>query len=127
MSGVTIYIGNLRYKRDEDGIKKLFERYGKVDYVDLITDPKTKLSKGIAFVRMPVKKQALYAIDKLNGREIDGRTLKVSVAQDRFERPVKSGAKVARKPINEEFDQKKKPIRKRREKGLKVLFNYLNS
>jgi RNA recognition motif-containing protein len=127
MSGVTIYIGNLRYKRDEEGIKKLFERYGKVDYVDLITDPKTKLSKGIAFVRMPVRKQALYAIDKLNGREIDGRTLKVSVAQDRFEQPVKAEAKVARKPIKEVLEQKKKPIRKRREKGLKVLFNYLNS
>lgn len=127
MSGVTIYIGNLRYKRDEEGIQKLFEKYGKVEYVDLVKDPKTKLSKGIAFVRMPVRKQALYAIDKLNGREIDGRTLKVSVALDRFETPIKTGAKVAKRPTEDQDQNKKKTIKKRREKGLKVLFNYLNS
>lgn len=127
MAAVTVYIGNLRYKRDEEGVKKLFERYGRVDFVDLVKDPKTKNSKGIAFVRMPIEKQALYAIDKLNGREIDGRTLKVSIAQDRFE----NTARVAKKPksngAKEEEQQQRKPIRKRKEKGLKVLFNYLNS
>jgi U11/U12 small nuclear ribonucleoprotein SNRNP31 len=78
----TIYIGNLNYKRDEDGIKRLFSKYGHVSFVYILKDKKTKLSKGVAFVDMPNKTKAIEAISVLNGSEIDGRTVKVSIAQE---------------------------------------------
>ena len=45
-SVTTIYVGNLRYKRDEKDIKKMFEQYGKVAYAKLVIDEKTQKSKG---------------------------------------------------------------------------------
>lgn len=79
---VTIYVANLNYKRDEDGIKKLFSPFGKVKDVYILTDKKTKLKTGVAFVRMFNKDEAKEAIKKLNGKEVDGRSLKVSIAED---------------------------------------------
>lgn len=79
---VTIYVGNLNYKKDEEGIKKMFSTFGRVKDVYILTDAKTKLKKGIAFVRMYKMDEAQKAINSLNGREIDGRTLKVSKAID---------------------------------------------
>lgn len=77
---VTIYIGNLNYRKDEESIKKMFSPFGKVKDVYILVDAKTKLKKGIAFVRMYKNDEAQKAINYLNGREIDGRTLKVSKA-----------------------------------------------
>ena len=62
----------------------MFQRYGTVSYVRLIANSKSKNSKGIAFVQMPVKKDADKAIEALNEHLIDGRTLKVSIALDKI-------------------------------------------
>lgn len=82
-SVTTIYVGNMSYEKTEIEIKALFETYGKVNYVKLIKDNKTHNSKGIAFVQMPAKKEAQMALTKLNGMQVDGRTLKVSIAQEK--------------------------------------------
>lgn len=81
---VTIYVANLNYRRDEDGIKELFAPYGYVKSVKIVyKEDKTKKT-GIAFVQMTNEEKANKAISELNGKIIDDRTLKVSVAIDRF-------------------------------------------
>lgn len=79
-NGMTLYVGNLRYSRDEKGIKFLLSKFGKVKSVKLVIDFRTKKSKGFAFVEMATTKAGREAIQKLNGTEVDGRTLKVSEA-----------------------------------------------
>ena len=58
----------------------MFEKFGVVNYVKLVKDSSTQLSKGIAFVQMLNRKHAKQAISILNDSELDGRTLKVSIA-----------------------------------------------
>ena len=78
----TIYIGNLRYTKKSADIKEMFKTYGDVSYVRLVMNKKTRQSQGIAFVQMPCSKATKKAISDLNGKEVDGRTLKVSIAKD---------------------------------------------
>ncbi len=105
----TVYVGNLRYTVKENAIKRMFERYGEVSYVRLIVDPKTQMSKGIAFIQMPDKQKANNAITSINGREINGRTLKVSIAKDN-DSPQPFIAKPKEEP------KEIKPIQKRQRK-----------
>ena len=76
----TIYVGNLNYNKSEQGLLEIFRKYGYVNFVRVSRDKQTHRSKGIAFIQMQNKKSALKAIDELNGTQLDGRTLKVSVA-----------------------------------------------
>lgn len=80
----TVYISNLSYNRDSDGVKNLFTPYGSVKYVKMIVDPKSNNSKGMAFVKMSSVLEATKAIKDLDGVEIDGRRVKVnfSIPQD---------------------------------------------
>lgn len=132
----TIYVGNLKYNKTEKQVQELFGRFGSVKYSKIVLDPKTGKGKGIAFVQMPNKKHAREAIEKLNGTQIDGRTLKVSVASERnpekFEeiRAARSIAKAQSKNVTPEVNtetQKPRPSRRKRDKGLKLLFNHLES
>ena len=120
-SFTTIYIGNLVYSKSEGAIKKLFTPYGKVINVKIVLDQETQRSKGIAFVQMTQIEDATEAIKSLNGKKVDGRTLKVSIAQERNNKVV---AKVPRRANKEEPTNKKKP-KKRKVKGLDILFDYL--
>jgi len=79
-----VYIGNLSYKRDTFGIMKLFKPFGYVVKVNLIQDEKEERSKGIAFVEMQTIKAAKDAVKALDGRVLDGRTAKVSIAAERI-------------------------------------------
>jgi RNA recognition motif-containing protein len=74
----TVYISNLSYDRDVDGVKNLFTRYGSVKYVKMILDPRTNNSKGMAFVRMSSVAEASKAVEGLNGADIDGRKVKAN-------------------------------------------------
>ncbi|MBL7137674.1 MAG: RNA-binding protein [Bacteroidales bacterium] len=78
---MNIYVGNLSYKVDEADLKQLFEEYGEVSSVNLISDKYTGQSKGFGFVVMDNKEEALKAIQELNGREIDSREIKVNEAR----------------------------------------------
>ena len=117
----TIYVGNLNYKRDEVGLKKIFSKYGKVQSVKLIIDQSKQQSKGIAFIKMKRPEQAKMAVKGLNGQVIDGRTLKVSLALSRT--PVKT----ASKEVTEEEETSVRAKVKKPKKGLGQLFDYLNS
>jgi RNA recognition motif-containing protein len=77
---MNIYIGNLPYKTEESDIKTLFEQFGDVQSVKLITDKSTGRKKGFGFVEMD-DTAGQSAIDKLNEMEFMGRNLKVNMAK----------------------------------------------
>jgi len=75
-----VYIGNLNYNIKEKDLVGIFGKFGKVGNVKLVIDLKTKRSKGIAFVEMFDGDDMAKAISYLDGKTIDGRTVKVSEA-----------------------------------------------
>ena len=83
---MNIYVGNLSYNTTETGLKEAFEKYGQVDSVKIIVDRYTGRSKGFAFVEMPSDEEAKAAIAEMDGKELDGRTIKVDEARPRPER-----------------------------------------
>ncbi|HBF88139.1 MAG TPA: RNA-binding protein [Bacteroidales bacterium] len=83
---MNIYIGNLNFNLVEDELKEIFEEYGEVTSVRIITDKFSGRSKGFGFVEMANASEANVAIENLNGADIGGRNIKVSVAQEKQER-----------------------------------------
>ena len=81
-----LYVGNLSYSTTEGNLSELFSEVGEVASVNLITDRMTGRSRGFAFVEMAEESAAQQAIADLNGRELDGRALKVAEARPRRER-----------------------------------------
>ncbi len=82
----NIFVGNLSYRATEDQVRALFEAYGAVDRVSLITDRDTGQARGFGFVEMSGNAEADRAIAELNGRELDGRTLNVNEARPKTDR-----------------------------------------
>ena len=82
--GTKLYVGNLSYDTTEAGLKAAFEEDGrKVNEVSMITDRQTGRLRGFAFVQMGSEADAKAAIAALDGKDLDGRSLKVNEAQDR--------------------------------------------
>ena|SRR5438874_9222755 len=82
----NIFVGNLSFGATEDAVRSLFEAYGTVDRVNVVTDRDTGRAKGFGFVEMSVNAEAERAIAALNGRELDGRALNVNVARPKEDR-----------------------------------------
>ena len=76
-----IYVGNMNYATTEDQLSELFAEFGNVLSVDVIVDRFSGQSKGFGFVEMENESDAMAAIEALNGREVDGRQLRVNEAQ----------------------------------------------
>jgi len=90
--GTKLYVGNLSYDSTEASLKNAFEADGrKVNEVALIMDRETGRPRGFAFVQMASDADAKAAIAALDGKEVDGRTLRVNEAQDRPARGKPSG------------------------------------
>ncbi len=128
----TIYMAGLKYSLKEGHIRELLTPYGKIGEIDLVKDKDTGLKKGIAFVDIKYAEDAQKIISDLNNKIYLGRTLKVSVAKERFKKDEKYYASKARKISDKKLeesdtieDEVKKPRRRRRDKGLKVLFDHL--
>lgn len=79
--GKKLYVGNLPFSATEDSLREAFLQFGTVESVTIITDRDTGQSKGFGFIELSTKQEAASAITKMNGSEMDGRTLKVSEAQ----------------------------------------------
>jgi RNA recognition motif-containing protein len=77
----NLYVGNLGYSTTEAALSELFGAIGEVTSVNLITDRMTGRSKGFAFVEMAEFTAAQEAISQLNGKELDGREIKVAEAR----------------------------------------------
>jgi len=82
---MKIFVGNLDFNAAESSIRSLFERYGQVEQVNVVTDRDTGRSRGFAFVEMPDSAQANQAIKALNGSDLDGRALNVNEARPKPE------------------------------------------
>ena len=80
---MKIYVGNMNYATTEDQLGELFAEFGNVTSVDIIVDRFTGQGKGFGFVEMENEDEAMAAITALNGRELDGRQLRVNEAKDR--------------------------------------------
>jgi len=76
-----LYVGNLSYETTETTLSELFAGIGEVESVTLITDRMSGRSKGFAFVEMTDDTKAQEAINQLNEREVDGRSIKVAEAR----------------------------------------------
>ena len=77
----SIFVGNLSYGATEAGVRSLFEAYGTVEHVHIVTDRDSGQPRGFAFVEMSVDGDAERAIAALNGQELDGRALNVNEAR----------------------------------------------
>ena len=80
---MNIYVSNLAYSATDDDLRQLFESYGTVDKVSIITDRDTGQSRGFGFVEMPDSAAAKAAMQGLQGKELEGRTLTVDEARPR--------------------------------------------
>lgn len=78
---MDIYVGNLAYSTNDESLRSAFAAYGEVASARVVSDRMTGRSKGFGFVEMPDRTQAQAAIDALNGKELDGRTLRVNESQ----------------------------------------------
>ena len=82
----NIFVGNLDFNTAEDELRKLFEAYGQVDRITILTDRDTGRSRGFGFVEMANAEEGDKAIAALNGSQIGGRTLNVNEARPKTER-----------------------------------------
>ena len=80
-----IYVGNLPYNTAEDELREMFAEHGNVLSVDILIDRNTGRSRGFGFVEMD-DADADKAIDAVNGKDMDGRPLRVNEARERRER-----------------------------------------
>ena len=83
---MKIYVGNLSYSTNEQALRDLFAEHGAVEDVHIVTDRDTGRPRGFAFVSMADRGEAIAAIDALNRREFEGRTLNVSEARPKENR-----------------------------------------
>lgn len=84
---MNIYVGNLSYRMNDNDLEELFSKFGAVKSAKIITDRETGRSKGFGFVEMENASAGNEAIEELNGKEAEGRTLRVNEARPREERP----------------------------------------
>lgn len=82
----NIFVGNLSFNTGEDELRQLFEQYGQVDRVSILTDRDTGRSRGFGFVEMANAEEGDKAIAALNGTQYGGRTLNVNEARPKAER-----------------------------------------
>ena len=83
---MNIYVGNLSYQSTEDELRDLFAEFGDVVSAKLIVDKFTGQAKGFGFVEMSNNSEAQKAMDELNGRDVNGRSITVNQARPRQER-----------------------------------------
>ena len=89
MAQQNLFIGSLAYATTDDGLKAHFEQIGPVKSARVITDRESGRSKGFGFVEFENDADNQKAVDQLDGKELDGRPINVSLARPREERPTR--------------------------------------
>jgi RNA recognition motif-containing protein len=84
---MNMYVSNLSFHTGDDDLRKLFEQFGTVTSAKVISDRATGRSRGFGFVEMDSEAEAKEAIKGLNNKEIEGRSMSVSIAKERPSRP----------------------------------------
>ncbi|MCH6555003.1 MAG: RNA-binding protein [Chloroflexi bacterium] len=83
---MKLYVGGLSFDTTDDGLRVFFEQAGTVESASVITDRYSGRSRGFGFVEMSTNSEGRKAIEELNGKMLDGRTLTVDEAKPRKER-----------------------------------------
>ena len=83
---MNIFVGNLSYSSTEDGLRTMFAEHGEVASARIIQDRETGRSRGFGFIEMPNDEEAKAAITAMNGKDLDGRPLRVNEAQPKTDR-----------------------------------------
>ena len=86
MNSNKLYVGGLPYEVTNDRLQELFSAHGTVESASVITDRETGRSRGFGFVEMSSQEEAQQAIDKLNGTDLEGRSLTVNEAKPKEQR-----------------------------------------
>src|SRR5215211_2798104 len=81
-----LYVGNLSFNTNAEGVRQAFQEFGTVSDVHLVSDRETGRSRGFAFVTMGTPEEAAKAIEGMDGRTLDGRPLRVNEAEQRQQR-----------------------------------------
>jgi cold-inducible RNA-binding protein len=84
---MKLYVGNLSFQTTEGALEELFAGIGTVTDTHLVLDRATQRSRGFGFVTMSTAEEGQRAIDELHGKAFDGRTISVSEARPREDRP----------------------------------------
>ena len=79
----NLYVGNLTFNTTSADLERVFGQHGQVEKAQVVTDRDTGRSRGFGFVEMADSSEADAAIQALNGKNLDGRDLKVNIAKDR--------------------------------------------
>lgn len=87
MAQQNLFVGSLAYATTDDSLKAHFEQIGPVASARVITDRDTGRSKGFGFVEYQEESDNQKAVDQLNGKELDGRSINVSLAKPKEDRP----------------------------------------
>jgi len=86
-----LFVGKLSYDTTDDSLNALFAQYGTVESAQVIKDRDSGMSKGFAFVEMKEAAEAQAAIAAIDGKDFEGRTIVVSIAKPREDRPRDGG------------------------------------
>jgi RNA recognition motif-containing protein len=84
---MNMYVSNLSFSTQEEDLKRIFEEFGEVSSAKIISDRETGRSRGFGFVEMAADAEANDAMQALNNKSVDGRTMSVSVAREKEARP----------------------------------------
>ncbi len=83
----NLFVGSLAYATTDDSLKAFFEEIGEVERAKVATDRDTGRSRGFGFVTFVDEANNQKAVDELNGKELDGRAINVSIARPREDKP----------------------------------------
>lgn len=83
---MKLYIGNLAFQTTDGDLSGLFSQAGTVNSANIVTDRDSGFSRGFGFVEMSSKEEGESAISMFNGKDVDGRSLKVNEARPREDR-----------------------------------------
>ncbi len=83
---MKLYVGNISFQTSNQDLEELFGQVGTVETANIVEDRETGRSRGFGFVEMSSKEEGENAIEQFNGKEVDGRELKVNEAKPRENR-----------------------------------------
>ena len=88
-----LFVGNLNFQSTESDLAALFEPFGEISDIKVITDLNSGRSRGFAFIEMTSEEAANKAMNELNGKEMDGRALNVSEAKPKEDKDKGNGGR----------------------------------
>jgi RNA recognition motif-containing protein len=85
-----LYVANLSPETTQQDLQTMFSEAGAVTLVEVVMDPKSGRSRGFAFITMPSQEEAEKAVEMFNGKDMNGRILRVNITLPRGEQPASS-------------------------------------